>query len=232
MANEEQLRGPNLLYVEGKTEELFFTRFLQHIDCRAQIINYKGDGNLKGRLKADAVSPVWKAQGEIRAVAITGDAEWPPDNPQRLSKSTPKPKAYFRSRSESRCSCFKELGLKPPGDVGVAQTSQDSGLRYGAYLLPNNSACGAIEDLWRDSLQNSEASQCVEAWLACAEEADDAVAPIQTARSKAWMVARYLISENYGRKMSFQDQVKLLDLDSEVFADLKDFLVNLFARQE
>lgn len=196
------VNNPKQLLVEGPDDERFFGSFLQHLGLSdIQVRRYGGKdniGNVLGVL-ADAI-----AFAPVQSIGIVMDA----DN-------------SAASALQSIQDNLRNAGLPAPADLATPAPGPPA---VSAFVLPDNSGNGELEDLCLAALAEDPAMPCVDAFIEClhTKRIPHPRKPAK-ARMHAFLASReraYLRFGEFAESSAFPWQ-------NPAFAELASFLQNL-----
>src|SRR6266511_2045577 len=151
--------SPGLLLCEGPDDFAFFLSllaFLQISDEIVRIERLEGRRQLHDRLNGLAI----RDQGRIlKAMAIVCDADDPDDGQA----------AFGKVRDDLRATGFS-VPERAAGFVHVSWGGSLS-LSVGVFIMPDNRATGALEDLCLTAIAGEPSLACVEPFLNCVSAA-------------------------------------------------------------
>lgn len=193
---------PKQLLVEGPDDERFFGAFLRQLGLSdIQVRRYGGRGNIGNVLEVLADMLVFDP---VQSIGIVMDA----DN-------------SAASALQSIRDNLRNVGLPVPGDLATPAPGPPA---VSAFVLPDNSGPGELEDLCLAALAADPAMPCVDAYIECIH-----AKPISRPRkpAKARMHA-FLASRDraYLRFGEFAES-SAFPWDNPAFAELANFLRNL-----
>ena len=202
-----QQRIPNLaeakhLLVEGRDEELFFDAFIRHLGVGGvQVWNYAGKDNLGNRL---GVLVDTEGFDRIVSIGIVRDAD--------TSASS-----AFQSVQGS----LRNAGLSVPIEMLVASEGTP---KIAVFVMPDNSAGGALEDLCLATLEGDPAMPCVNDFLQCVGgRVETPPQNVAKARMHAFLASR----EDSELRLGEAAQRGYLPWGNAAFEPLTEFLTNL-----
>lgn len=140
-----------LLLVEGKDEVNLISSLIRHClgpESNIQVIPAGGKDKFPGSLQA--IRSGAQTRPTFQSIGVVRDAD---DNPDGAFKSV--------------CYHLREVGYEPSalhGDFSDATPS------VGVFIVPDGVECGALETICRRSVEDTEASHCVDQYLECLEE--------------------------------------------------------------
>ncbi len=204
-----EIRSDCLLLVEGRDEVNLFEALLKHCFAAVgkqdiQIIDAGGRHSFRRNLTAIAAAA--RARPTLRAVGAVRDAD---DN--------------ARSAFQSVCDALRHAGYEPPSVHGAVS---DGDPPVGVFILPDGAGNGAVETLCRQSVTGDEASRCVEAFIDCLKEQR---ALRSRNEDKTFAHAYLAAGEDPVARVGEGARQGMWDFDSEAFAEMSDFLRELFA---
>lgn len=142
-----------LLLVEGQDEVNLFNALIQHCvsdESNIQVIAAGGRDQFPTRLQA--IRTGTQTRPTLRSIGVVRDAD---DNPEGAFQSV--------------CDHLSNAGYEPPESHGAFSNTSPS---IGVFILPNGIACGAVETLCRQSVEDTDIARCVERYLNCLAEHD------------------------------------------------------------
>lgn len=218
MALPQAIRRQKLLLAEGKDELHFLDELLKAINISdVQIIDIGGKDKFRPSF------PTITALSGFRSVVRLGiirDAE-----------------ADAAGTLASVQQSLTENGLTAPQQAGVVLTT--GAPRIGIWIMPNNHRAGCIEDLCWDGISETDPRRgCAEMFMGCLGErlekkasppdraANELYFPKQAAKAKlqAYLAGLHEPQRELGRAA----EAGVWDLKHSAFADLRNFLAELF----
>ena len=144
-----ELTADRLLLVEGRDEinllRALIKTCLQDAGQRIQILAVGGKDNFRPNLRAIKVAA--QSGPPLRAIGIVRDAD---ENPNDSLVSV--------------CNSLRNVGYEPP--AAHAEFSNDTPA-IGVFIVPDGSQRGVVETLCRRSVEDEDAAQCADEYLAC-----------------------------------------------------------------
>ena len=196
-----QIRLPKLLLVEGKDEENFFNALFKELKIdNVQIIVAGGKKNLKLSLEAVKRLPDFE---EVTAVGIIQDSD---DN--------------YAATMESIYNWLINMGFSPLKRQGVFSNQSPA---IGIFIMPGEGENGALEDLCLQAIQSDPIMDCVKTFIDCIKKHNLSVSKISKRECAAYLVGK----EQLVTSLGLAAQKKYWNFPSPVFANLKDFILNL-----
>ena len=202
-----QQRIPNLaeakhLLVEGRDEELFFDAFIRHLGVGGvQVWNYAGKDNLGNRL---GVLVDTEGFDRIVSIGIVRDAD-----------------TSAASAFQSVQGSLRNAGLSVPNEMLVASEGTP---KIAVFVMPDNSAEGALEDLCLATLEGDPAMPCVADFLQCVNGVVETPPQnVAKARMHAFLASR----EDSELRLGEAAQRGYLPWGNAAFDPLTEFLTNL-----
>jgi hypothetical protein len=111
--------------------------------------------------------------------------------------------------------------------IAVTAGNLPAELRVSTYVMPQQDAQGALENLCIETISGLPIAECIERYLLCAEEAglkyDRAIASGAKARIQAWLS----VQERPGLRLGEAAEAGIIDWNSRCFDGLKEFLASL-----
>ncbi len=137
----KRIHEPNLLVVEGREEELFFTELIEHLGLRClQVLEIGGKTRLRGRLKG--LFPQNRDDEQVISLGVVRDAD---DSPEGALDSVK--------------SALGAAGLAVP-DATLIPAGRNP--RVSIMILPGPGQKGKLEDLCLKSVKDTCPMTCVE----------------------------------------------------------------------
>ncbi len=204
-----EIRSDCLLLVEGRDEVNLFDPLLKHSlgttgKRDIQIIDAGGKHRFRNNLAAIAAAA--RVPPPLRAIGAVRDAD---DN--------------ARSAFQSICYALRDAGYEPPSAHGAVS---DGNPRVGVFILPDGAGTGAVETLCRQSVTGDKASRCVEAFIDCLKERR-VLCPRN--EDKTFAHAYLAAGKDPVARVGEGARQGVWDFGSEAFAEMSDFLRELFA---
>ena len=208
---DRPIKSPRQLLVEGVTDALFFSKWIEQLGATDQpeVRDFHGVKNLAPFLKDLAGRPEFREQ--VVSLAIIRDAE-----------DKPAADAF-----KSVCDSLEKAKLKPPEDLAVFSSGMP---RIGIYILPDCQDCGMLETLCWNVLQKDLDAlphlKCVEGYLACLRQVK--AKPQNEIKAKVWafLAGKGEFDPQVGRAA----QKGVWDWKSEALAKLRAFLTEFLAQ--
>lgn len=211
---------PHLLVVEGKEGGLLYEMICRFAGVADKIELRSVNGNDAAAFRK-AIKPVVGVGSHLQTIAIIRDAEEHP-----------------AGAWQSVCQCFTQVGLPVPPQPGTL-SPQPGGLQTAALIVPAINQMGSMETLCWSSLIGQPLAVCVEDFLTCAWDADQASKPTtQALADKARIRALLAVGSSTPRPVKpdkrFIEVIKenkFWDWNHQAFAPLIDF-VKVVARNQ
>ncbi|MDR0644431.1 MAG: hypothetical protein LBG05_05905 [Treponema sp.] len=202
----DKIAEENVLAVEGKDEKNFFAALLKTLDIHnVQIIDVGGKDNFKNKFPVYIQSE--GALDRIKNIGFVRDAE----------------EHEAMAAFQSVCSILKKYKLPCPEEPCKITPSNEK--KVGVFIMPNNNACGMLEDLCIDSIKETDVFGCVECFIHCYEnKVEKDKYNIAKARILAYLSTRIPIVNSLG----LAAQQGVWDFSNQCFDDIKKFLKDLF----
>jgi hypothetical protein len=213
-APEEPLRAPGLLLCEGPDDFAFFISMLADLTISRDIVDVErldGRRQLHDRLNA---LPIRDASGRLRALGIVCDADDPDDGPA----------AFRRIRDDLRNTGYTAPTQAP--EIASGPWGGGPSLSVGVYVMPDNLATGALEDLCLSVIDEDPTLPCVDEFLSCVSTTGNLVWREQVrskARLNAWLASR----EDPTRRLGQAISAGVIPADARAFEPIRDFLARL-----
>lgn len=189
---------PNVLVVEGKEEELFFSALIGHLRLnRIQVMPIGGKTNLRETLMALVITPGFS---NVISLGIVRDADLNPN-----------------SAFESVSDALQAAGLPKP-TAPLVPTAEKP--RVTIMILPEEGVSGMLEDLCLKSVAGDSAIPCVEQYFQCLEERD---IPLPQNMSKA-RVQVFLASKRKILRLGEAAQAGYWPFSDNPFGQVRNFL--------
>lgn len=141
---------PNLLLVEGKTDELFFSALNKHLGFHdIQIIDVGGTSKFQKRLEAISVSPKFHI---IKSLGIVSDND-----------------SKHPSKTSFECitDYLRYVNLPTPESPLLPKGNNP---QVTVMILPSEGKTGMLEDLCLKSIESDPAMPCVNQYCQCLQE--------------------------------------------------------------
>jgi hypothetical protein len=192
------LSQPNVLVVEGREDELFFTALIAHLRLnRIQVMPIGGKTNLRKNLMALAITPGFS---NVISLGIARDADLDPNS-------------AFQSVSDA----LQAAGLPNPTSPLVTVGQRP---RVTVMILPEPGISGILEDLCLNSVAGDSAVPCVHQYFQCLEERE---IPLPLIMSKA-KVQVFLASKRKTLRLGEAAQAGYWPFNHKAFAQVGNFL--------
>lgn len=141
-----------LIFVEGQDDAFFLSALLNEIGAdpsKTGIVEVEGKENFSTRLKMFLKSPNF-TQGVNRTIAIVCDAD---GNPNKV---------------EADINAVLTFAKQPPVTLG-GYVSNQKGIKFGLFTMPNPTTPGDLESLCLDTVAGHPLEQSAETFMAAAE---------------------------------------------------------------
>jgi len=162
----DSLTKTKLLAVEGTDETVFFGELLKHLNLfhRVDIRQVGGKDQFKNKMPT-----LQKTSGfnQLESIAIIRDAD---ENSAGAYKSIK--------------NILAKMTLQPPAKPG---TFADGSPRLGIFIMPDNAAQGMLETLCLKAVQDNEAMNCVNEFIACSQDLKKKPKNIDKAKAHAYL---------------------------------------------
>lgn len=196
------INNPKQLLVEGRDDERFFESFLRQLGLSdIQVRGYGGRGNIGSVLEVLADMLVFDP---VQSLGIVMDA----DN-------------SAASALQSIRDNLRNAGLPVPADLATPAPGPPA---VAAFVLPDNSGHGELEDLCLAALSADPAMPCVDDFIRCIH-----AKPIPRPRkpAKARMHAFLASRDRAYRRFGEFAESSAFPWENPAFAELANFLRNL-----
>jgi len=199
--NEVRITKAKQLLVEGRTPQIFFKAFLEHLKISdVDVQDFRGISQLKGFLETFVQQAEFK--NIVKSYAIVRDAE---DNPASQG-------------FESVCNSIQAAGHAPPNKISVFTNNSP---KIGVFILPDCSEPGMLESVCLASVMTTELANCINNFLKCAQASGIAYPKNETkAKTRAYLATADIAEAQVGRAA----QAGLWRWDQPAFDQLKSFL--------
>lgn len=189
-----------LLLVEGQDEVSVFDRLANQMNIsNIQTFDVGGKDQFPKRFPALIVLPGF---AQVEQIGLIRDAD---DN--------------HADAFASLCGVLTKEGFpKPPGDHSFSPGSP----AIGVFILPNNKDNGVLEDLLVESVDQTEAFNCVDSFSDCISELENRPKNLSKSRAQAYLAAM----PDECRSVGVGAKKKYWDFDAPCFDPLKSFLSN------
>jgi hypothetical protein len=190
---------PKQLLVEGRDEEGFFGALLKHLDIDdIEVQNYGGKNNFRRFLNVFVISPEFD---RVQSIGIVRDAD-----------------DSAASAFQSVQGSLQFVNLPTPGEM-LAPAGDPP--RVSVFILPDNTKCGALEDLCLSALEDDPAISCVSEFMQCVRQSAEEVPGNEAkARVHAFLASR----EDPELRLGEAAQRGFLPWRNTAFAQLIGFL--------
>ncbi len=160
---------PKLLLGEGIDEERFFSALLLHLGIvDIQVQQYGGKNNLGPYLQILAQAPTPGFQSVV-SIGLTRDTD-----------------ADLTRAFQSVCTALQNAGLSVPTAPNVPTTGSPW---VKAFMLPDNSSPGMLEDLCLASVRSDPAFACLDSYFQCVQSFGRQQGEPSKARVHAWLAS-------------------------------------------
>ena len=195
-----QITQPNLILVEGKDEENFFNALLKEMEIEDyQILSLGGKDNFPKNLSVITAAPGFD---QVKKLGIIRDADENYDNALK-----------------SICGALNFCRLPIPSTTNQLEGENPA---VGIFIMPGEGKSGALEDLLLESVQNDQATPCVNNYFVCLKENLSNWPPKNI--SKSWIHA-FLSSRPDGTKrLGEAAQAGYWSFDNPAFDEIRHFI--------
>jgi len=139
---------PNVIVVEGKDDELFFSAFIKHLGlANIQIIPIGGKTELRPKLNALVTSPNFS---QVTSLGIVRDADANP-----------------ATAFQSMCDALRQVNLPVPHQTLVRAGNNPQVV---VMVLPDKDTPGELEDLCLQAVVYDPAIKCVDQYFLCLQQ--------------------------------------------------------------
>ncbi len=193
---------PKQLFVEGRQDELFFDAFMRRLGIYdVQIQDCRGKDNLGPLLEAISQDTDFHL---VQSIGIVRDAD-----------------TSAASAFQSVQGSLRNAGLSVPNEMLVASEGSP---KIAVFVMPDNSAGGALEDLCLATLEGDPAMPCVADFLQCVNGVVETPPQnVAKARMHAFLASR----EDSELRLGEAAQRGYLPWGNAAFESLTEFLTNL-----
>lgn len=204
---DRKIYGKKVLLVEGPDDIWFFNTLLARLNAPAedvQIIDYDGTPKLR-RTFASLLLDQKVASGHVNAIAVVQDADEDEASARR-----------------NVISAFSLEGISEP-EFGTFRTDDSRGIAVGAFILPNNSDAGNLDQMLYMTMSESAAHAQTEIFsraLGLEERTD-----VYKRKTQVYLASQNEICRGAGRGAARG----YFDMTHERISGITDFIENFLA---
>ncbi|MFA6450218.1 MAG: DUF3226 domain-containing protein [bacterium] len=169
---------PNLILVEGKSDELFFKYFCDRSGIKnIEFRDIKGKENFHSIIRAISISPSFSET--VTFLGIIRDSD---DNED--------------GAFESVCDALRASNLPVPSNpLGIAEGN----IKVCVLLLPGGGKSGELEDLFLESWKEAPVFECVDEYFKCVETKENKLPKkMSKAKVQVFLGSREDVDERFG----------------------------------
>ncbi len=196
----EIISRSKLLLVEGKDEVSVFERLIDQLCINdIQTIDVGGKDQFQRRFPALMVRPGFT---QVEQIGLIRDAD-----------------DSFADAFDSLCGVLMAAGYPTPSANGLFSSGKPA---IGVFVLPNNQTNGVLEDLLVDSVDQTDAFNCVDSFSDCISELENRPKNLSKSKAQAYLAAM----PDECRSVGVAAQKGYWNFDASCFEPLKSFLLN------